>query len=78
LTAIVLVGGVALVLQYNGLASLRAEERKLSSSIERSAVKNAELKRDLYAATDVRVLEAAATASALVLERRPHYFTYSK
>lgn len=78
LTAIVLVGGTALVLQYNELASLRAESRDLKNSIEKGVVENAELKSELYAITDSRRLEEVATAGALVLERRPAYYTYSQ
>jgi cell division protein FtsL len=78
LTAIVLIGGTALVLQYNELAALRAESRELKNSIEKGIVENAELKSELYAMTDSRRLEEVATASALVLERRPAYYTYSQ
>lgn len=78
LTAIVLVGGTGLVLQYNELASLRAEARELKSAIEKGVVENAELKSEFYTITDSRRLEEVATASALVLERRPAYYTYSQ
>lgn len=78
LTAIVLVGGTALVLQYNELVALRVEERQLKSTIEKGIVKNAELKNELYTMTDSRRLEEVAVAGALVLERRPTYFTYSQ
>ncbi len=75
LSLVVFLGGMLLVFEYNAVASFRAEERKLERAIETASVKNAELKNELYSATDARRLEEVALSSGLVLERNPRYLT---
>ena len=75
LSVVTLMGGTLLVLEYNAVASLRAEERALRKTIETASVKNAELKSELYSATDARRLEEMALSSGLVLAKRPQYLT---
>ncbi len=70
-----LIGGTFLVLEYNSLAGLRAEEKVLKNNIGEMQVVNAELKSELYEITDAQKLEEIAVSSGLVLDRSPKYIT---
>lgn len=76
LVAIVVVGVVGIFLN-NALVSVRAEKRKLTSTIEALQLQNAELKNALFAATDSENLTAAASRLGLVRENSPRYLDLS-
>ncbi len=73
LFAVVLVGGLVYIFEYNALVDARYEEQQLKQSIVQMQVKNADLKNNLYTITNPATLQKLAVASNLVLDRQPNY-----
>jgi hypothetical protein len=75
LFTLLLVGGVLYIFEYNALVNARFALSGLKKDIVDLETKNADLKNQLYAALDPVKLNTFASASGLILERKPQYLT---
>lgn len=76
--AILIVGGIVYIYEYNAVADARFEIKSLRQEIVDLEVKSAELKNDLYQVTDPTKLQKVAEDYNLVFERKPQYLTLSQ
>ena len=75
LLAIVLMGSLVYIFEYNSLVDVRFELKNLKTEIVKMEAKNADLKNALYKTINPVLLEKEATAANLILERNPEYLT---
>ncbi len=75
LFALVVLGGVLYIFEYNMFVNARFELGNLKKSLTELQTANADLKNRLYAVLDPVKLTALATERGLVLEKKPQYVT---
>ncbi|MDO8556913.1 MAG: hypothetical protein Q7R98_00425 [Candidatus Jorgensenbacteria bacterium] len=73
--AVVLVGGLIYIFEYNALVDARAETAQLKKQITTYQTDVATLKNDLYSMLDPVALQLLASQKGLVSEKRPQYIT---
>lgn len=78
LFAVLVVGGIAYIYEYNAVADARFDIKSLKQEIVDLEIRGAELKNELYQVTDPTKLQKLAADYDLVLERKPQYLTLSK
>ncbi|OGG36785.1 hypothetical protein A2110_01100 [Candidatus Jorgensenbacteria bacterium GWA1_54_12] len=78
LLVLLLVASLFYIYYYNTVAGRRYAAERLRDQIADARELNAELKNELYEATDPTRLEELATARNLVLEEAPHYMSMNQ
>ncbi len=73
--AIVLIGSLVYIFEYNSLVDARFELKNMKAEIVKAETLNADLKNALYKTINPVLLEKEAAASSLILERNPEYLT---
>lgn len=73
--AIVLMGSLTYIFEYNSLVDARFELKNLREEIVKAEALNADLKNALYNAVNPVLLEKEAVGAGLILERNPRYLT---
>lgn len=71
--ALLAIGGVLVIQEYNELVGVRYERRSLQDGIVEEELRQADLKNDLFQITDPNTLQNKAQISALILEENPEY-----
>ncbi len=73
--AIVLVGSLTYIFEYNSLVDARFELKNLKAEIVKAEAQNADLKNALYKTVNPVLLEKEAVGAGLILERNPEYLS---
>ena len=71
--AIVLLGSLTYIFEYNSLVDARFELKNMREEIVKAQSQNADLKNALYQIVNPVLLEKEAVAAGLILERNPGY-----
>lgn len=58
---------------YNQMVNFRHEFSNLEKVVQQKEVENAELKNNLFQATDTRNLETLVNQKSLILDKKPEY-----
>lgn len=75
LFALLLVGGVLYIFEYNSLVNARFALNNLKKDLVGLQAQNADLKNQLYTVIDPAKLAALAASKGLILEGKPQYVT---
>lgn len=73
LTAVLSLGGLIYILEYNSLVDARFNVRAASKQIAEIQKTNSELQNQIFKITDLNNLKTEAEVQALVLEKTPRY-----
>lgn len=73
--AILIIGGIFYIYQYNQLVDLRHNVSSLEKAIIKAEVINTDLKNELYRALDPIILKKTAKENGLILDSRPDYLS---
>ncbi len=78
LFAVLVIGGVVYIYEYNEVANARFEVKTLKQEIVKLEGEGAELKNELYRATDPEKLQELTRDFDLTVQQKPQYLTLSR